>query len=110
MRDAVAERLGRNLWVARRRVGYSQAELGALCSLHRTEIGLVENGRRIPRADTLVKLAAALEVSAEELLRGIEWTAPAPTRPGSFAVQPSSASRSTPVLRGTAKLLPDALR
>jgi transcriptional regulator with XRE-family HTH domain len=69
-----AERFGRNLFMARRRAGYSQEELAARCSLHRTEIGLVENGRRLPRVDTLMKLAGALGVGAEELLRGIEWT------------------------------------
>jgi transcriptional regulator with XRE-family HTH domain len=109
MRDAVAERVGRNLWAARRRGGYSQAELGALCSLHRTEIGYIENGRRIPRADTLVKLVRVLEVSADDLLRGINWTIPAPTRPGSFAVQPPT-SPGKPVLHRKKKLLPDTLR
>jgi hypothetical protein len=38
------------------------------------------------RVDTLVKLASALDVKAEELLDGIEWIAPAPSRPGAFAV------------------------
>lgn len=41
------------------------------CSLHRTEIGMIENGDRLPRADTLMKLAGALEVGAELLLRGL---------------------------------------
>jgi transcriptional regulator with XRE-family HTH domain len=103
-RDAVAERLGRNLGVARRRVGYSQAELGALCSLHRTEIGLVEKGGRIPRADTLVKFVRVLDVSADDLLDGIDWTIPAPTRPGGFAVEPPATVAATP------KIIPDALR
>lgn len=57
-----AERIGRNLWRARRRAGFSQEELGALCSLHRTEIGHLEQGRRIPRVDTLMKVAGALEL------------------------------------------------
>jgi transcriptional regulator with XRE-family HTH domain len=82
----MAERFGRNLFLARRRVGYSQRELAVLASLHRTEIGLIENGRRLPRVDTLVKLATVLEVKADKLLEGIEWTLPAPTRPGSFCV------------------------
>ena len=81
-----ADRLGRNLFMARRRAGFSQEELGALACLHRTEIGFIEGGRRLPRVDTLVKLAAALGVRAEELLDGIEWIVPAPTRPGTFAV------------------------
>jgi transcriptional regulator with XRE-family HTH domain len=109
MRDAVAERLGRNLRAARRRVGYSQAELGALCSLHPTEISYIENGRRTPGAATLVKLVRVLKISADDLLRGIDWTIPAPTRPGSFAVQPPT-SPGKPVLCRKKKLLPDSLR
>lgn len=84
--EAAARRLGRNLFMARRRAGFSQEELGALACLHRTEIGLVESGCRIPRADTLVKLASALEVRTDELVLGIEWTPPAPSRSGSFLV------------------------
>jgi transcriptional regulator with XRE-family HTH domain len=57
----VGRKLGRNLWMARRRAGYSQDGLGALCGLHRTEIGFVENGERLPRVDTLLKLSGALE-------------------------------------------------
>lgn len=84
---AAAEHLGRNLFMARRRAGFSQEELGALASLHRTEVGMVENGTRLPRVDTLIKLASALGVRAEELLAGIEWIVPAPTRLGSFSVR-----------------------
>jgi transcriptional regulator with XRE-family HTH domain len=86
MGGEAARRFGRNLFMARRRAGYSQEELAALCSVHRTEIGLVENGRRLPRVDTLVKLISALEVRADDLLWGIEWVAAAPSRPGSFCV------------------------
>ncbi|HEX5983705.1 MAG TPA: helix-turn-helix transcriptional regulator [Solirubrobacterales bacterium] len=85
--EQVAKQLGRNLWRARRRADLSQEKLAALCSLHRTEIGLLENGRRFPRVDTLIKLAFALDVGAEELLRGIVWTLPAPQREGSLSVE-----------------------
>jgi transcriptional regulator with XRE-family HTH domain len=84
---AAAKRLGRNLFMARRRAGFSQEDLGALTCLHRTEIGMVENGTRLPRVDTLIKLASALGVRAEELLAGIEWIVPAPTRSGNFSVR-----------------------
>jgi transcriptional regulator with XRE-family HTH domain len=83
-----AVRLGRNVFKARRGAGFSQEELGAMASLHRTEIGLVENGQRLPRVDTLIRLASALGVDAAELLEGVKWIIPAPTRPGSFAVAP----------------------
>ena len=83
----VGRKLGRNLWLARRRAGYSQEALGALCGLHRTEIGFVENGERLPRADTLLKLAGALDVDVDKLLEGIEWIPPGPAASGSFAVR-----------------------
>lgn len=84
--EAAAKRLGRNLFMARRRAGFSQEELGALACLHRTEIGFIERGRRLPRVDTLVKLASSLAVPVGELVAGIEWIAPAAAGPGSFAV------------------------
>ena len=83
----VGRKLGRNLWIARRRAGYSQEALGALCGLHRTEIGFVENGERLPRVDTLLKLSGALGVGATKLLDGIEWIPPGPIATGSFVVR-----------------------
>lgn len=85
-RDA-AKRLGKNLWLARRRAGYSQEALGDLCGLHRTEVGMVENGQRLPRVDTLMKLATALEIGVEKLVEGIEWIPPAPSAVGGFVVR-----------------------
>lgn len=85
-----AARLGRNVFMARRQAGFSQEALGALTSVHRTEIGFVESGRRLPRVDTLIKLASALGIDPGELLDGVDWVVPAPTRPGSFVVSPQS--------------------
>jgi transcriptional regulator with XRE-family HTH domain len=82
----VAERVGSNLGEARRRAGVSQEELGRLCSLHRTEVSLIERGRRTPLTDTLIKLATALEVPVDELLVGVEWVPPAPGDGGQFVV------------------------
>jgi transcriptional regulator with XRE-family HTH domain len=82
-----ARRLGKNLWRARRRAGYSQEELGSLACLHRTEVGMVENGERLPRIDTLMKLAGVLEVQLEALVDGIEWLPPGPPGQGTFAVR-----------------------
>jgi transcriptional regulator with XRE-family HTH domain len=87
MREEAARRIGRNLFMARRRAGHSQEGLAALCSLHRTEIGLIENGQRLPRVDTLMKLAGALGVRPESLLDGIAWIAPGPVTAGSFVVR-----------------------
>lgn len=50
---------------------------------------MIENGDRLPRADTLMKLAGGLEVGAELLLRGIEWIPPGPSAGGSFGIIPA---------------------
>lgn len=86
--EEVAQRIGHNVLLARCRAGYSQEELGRRCSLHRTEIGMVENGERLPRVETLMKLAGGLEVGAGLLLRGIEWLPPDPSTRGRFGIIP----------------------
>jgi transcriptional regulator with XRE-family HTH domain len=83
----VARRFGENLRRARRHADLSQEEVGYLASLHRTEIGLLERGARVPRIDTLVKLASALSIPPEELLGGIDWQ-PGSVQPGGFGVTP----------------------
>lgn len=85
---AAAERFGRNLFMARRRAGFSQEELAALCALHRTEIGLLEKGRRLPRVDTLLKLCAALAIEPAVLLKGMDRMPAAGRGGGGFAVKP----------------------
>lgn len=87
MSRAIAERFAANAKRCRERADLSQEEVGVRASLHRTEISQLERGLRVARIDTLVKLAAALEVSPEVLLEGIEW-APGETVYGSFDVRP----------------------
>lgn len=69
----VAARFGENLARARKRAGISQEELGFRASLHRTEVGQLERGQRLPRIDTLVKLAGSLGVAPSDLLNGLGW-------------------------------------
>jgi transcriptional regulator with XRE-family HTH domain len=88
----VARRFGTNLRSARRLADYSQEELGLLASLHRTEIGLLERGARVPRIDTLLKLTGSLEVSTDELLDGMSWT-PGGMEPGTFRLPPQPEAR-----------------
>lgn len=65
---SVAEQFGRNLFMARRRAYLSQEQLARRAGVHRTEIGLLERGLRVPRLDTIVKLADGLEVPPGGLL------------------------------------------
>lgn len=82
---AVAGRFAENLVRARKAAGLSQEEVGWRASLHRTEVGLLERGTRVPRIDTLVKLAAALELPLDcPLLEGIEWEPSAIAQTGRF--------------------------
>ena len=91
--EEAAERLGANLRGIRRRAGFSQETLASRCRLHRTEIGLIEKGKRVPRVDTLMRIAGGLEVSVEMMLVGIEWLpAPPPPPPVGFMVQPERGS------------------
>ena len=48
----------------------------------------------MPRIDTLVKLATALEVAPDELIDGIAWK-PGDRRPGEFSVKPSETRTAT---------------
>ncbi len=83
----IAVRFGKNLLRARKRAGLSQEDVGFRASLHRTEIGMLERGTRLPRIDTLVKLAAAVEVEPGDLLEGLDWTAPPMPSIGAFSVR-----------------------
>ena len=74
----LAERFGLNLWCSRRRAGLSQGDLGDLVGLTRQAIGQLELGRRLPRIDTIVRLAAGTSVSICVLLEGMAW------RPGHY--------------------------
>lgn len=86
----VAQRFGENLRRSRRRADISQEELGMRSSLHRTEIGLLERGARVPRIDTLIKIASALAIPPGDLLHGIDWTpGDTTTTSGRFAIAPT---------------------
>lgn len=90
-----SDRFRMNLRRLRRRAGLSQEELARLASLHRTEIGLLEQGERMPRIDTLLRLTASLEVTPNDLLDGIDWVPARDRAEGSFWTRsPLEGSRS----------------
>ena len=80
---SLAKQFGANLARIRKRAGVSQEELAWGASVHRTEISHVERGLRIPRVDTVAKLAGALEVDPGEFFEGIVWK-PGNVRLGRF--------------------------
>ena len=80
----LADHFGRNLLRARRRADYSQEELSLVCDMHRTAIGLLENGARLPRLDSIVKLAGGVNVEPSVLIDGIAWHPGAPRKSGFY--------------------------
>lgn len=82
----VRERFAANLRRVRRRSGLSQEALAARAELHRTQIGLLERGARMPRIDTVIKLAVALDCDPSDLIAGIEWRPAQVGDPGGYAV------------------------
>jgi transcriptional regulator with XRE-family HTH domain len=78
----LAEAFGERLLVARFEYGrISQEVCAERAGLHRTEISLIENGRRMPMLETFVKLSGAVGKSPGDLLGPIRWD---PGSPGSF--------------------------
>ena len=69
----IHDRFAANLVQLRETSGLTQEELASRASLHRTQVGLLESGKRLPRLETLIKLAGALGVSTADLTEGIAW-------------------------------------
>jgi transcriptional regulator with XRE-family HTH domain len=84
-----------NLVRLRGSAGLSQEELGMRAGLHRTEIGLLERGARIPRLDTIIKVAGGLSISPCELIEGMTWE-PGDRTPGMFGLAPGQARPTKP--------------
>ena len=66
-------RFAANLRRLRGVAGLSQEDLAFRAGIHRTQVSLLEGGRRMPRVFTLVCLAGALGVTPNDLLDGIVW-------------------------------------
>lgn len=90
--NGLRKRFGENLIRLRNRVDLSQAETAKRAGLHITEVSLLERGLRLPRLNTIVKLAGAIEAEPCELLTGMAWHAGRVQR-GEWVRQDASASR-----------------
>lgn len=72
--DEVKARFGINLRERRRHLGISQHELSLRAETHMTAVSALELGQRLPRVDTVIRMAGALEATPNELIEGIVWT------------------------------------
>lgn len=76
VRREILGRVSHNVRAARVGHRMTQELLARRSGLHRTEIGKLENSERLPRLDTAVKLATALEIPLDRLVEGVIWEPP----------------------------------
>ncbi|QIK63121.1 helix-turn-helix transcriptional regulator [Leucobacter viscericola] len=69
--SAAAVEIGRRIREVRQLLGISLEDLGELSEIGWTSIGRIERGASSPNAETLVRLATALEVDPGQFLTGI---------------------------------------
>jgi transcriptional regulator with XRE-family HTH domain len=67
------DRFADNAVELRRRAGLSQADAGLRAGLHRTELSMLERRLRMPRLDTVLRIAGGIEAGPWELLEGLAW-------------------------------------
>ena len=72
------EALSRAIRAARTERGLSQEVLSGLAGTSRSNLAAIESGDKIPRADTLWRIAEALELRPSELVRRAEALAARP--------------------------------
>lgn len=64
--------LGRRIRRERQRMRLSQEGFAGICGLHRTEMGLLERGKTIPRLDMLLIISQHLAIQLSRLLQGLK--------------------------------------
>jgi transcriptional regulator with XRE-family HTH domain len=69
----VAAAVGMNLARIREAKGMSQEEVAYRAGLHRTQISLLELGKRTIRIDTIVRVMGALDIGPQEAFAGARW-------------------------------------
>lgn len=69
--SAAAAEIGRRVRAARQELGVSLEDLGELSEVNWTTIGKIERGVSSPTAESLVRIATALEIDAGALLSGL---------------------------------------
>lgn len=65
----ISSKLGQNLKRIRTKKGMSQGDIARALEVHRAYVSGIENGKRNPTLATIKKLADALGVLADELLK-----------------------------------------
>ena len=69
--DQIYTELGKRIVKARNEKGISQEKLAANSGIDRSHMGFIEQGRRKPTLSTLFKIAKSLDISLEQLFKGL---------------------------------------
>jgi transcriptional regulator with XRE-family HTH domain len=69
--DTVYKEVVNRIVKERRRQNITQEQLAVMSAIDRTHMGSIEQGRRRPTLGTLHKLAAALNMTLEQLFKGL---------------------------------------
>lgn len=88
-----ATRFGLLLTRRRLRARLRQEEVGLMLQTHRTEISVIERGRRQPLLDGLLQLAAAVDSDPGDLLSGMWWVPGDSVAGGRYLVKRAEAER-----------------
>jgi len=67
----VYKEIGERIVVARKKLDMSQEQLAASSGIDRSHMGFIEQGRRKPTLSTLIKIAKTLDMSLEQLFKGL---------------------------------------
>ena len=67
-------RIADNLFLQRKRAGYSQEALAERAMLSPGRVGEFESGKVVGILDTYVRLAGSLSITLDDLLAGVRWT------------------------------------
>ena len=73
------DRFARNAIELRRRAGLSQLDAGLRAGVHRTEVSMLERRLRMPRLDTILRIAGGIDAEGQSrpLIHGLatypEW-------------------------------------
>lgn len=69
--DQIYKELGKRIVKARNAKGMSQERLATESGIDRSHMGFIEQGRRKPTLSTLHKIASSLDLSLEQLFKGL---------------------------------------
>lgn len=90
--EAFAKHLGSLLKQRRVELGLSQTRVAGVADMTQDGLWMIEQGKRVPRADTLLKIMAALGMEGEPLtfFANVSWEAATDGLPGvQLVIKPS---------------------